>query len=602
MADGEGIISFSGINDILSGTINLSQGISPAASTIKMPPQLRDFREGNLVIGYAGRSFTLTGCIVDKGDIVLEQNADYWVVSILDRRWKWRFPKYLLNGYYNVRRGAGLTTSVVESTVKKPAELFHLCFEAIGEKRYTLNDIPEGIFPEIEWDDVEPIQALGRLCDEFSLRIVQHLNDTYSVEPKGIGRVLPGPPDGTLLSGGATVDPPEMPDVIIFSGAPTKWQQDFELVPVLRRPDGYIIDLTSHDDANGDEARELFFGDKFIQWEWLDLPECNRVIKKYRSIVRECAFKWWRLKTPFELSFTDGIQEIDDVSRILPLHDVQVETYWHTTLTRQGVEWREEPLPAWVYGTWWSKNDTGADGVAREELNRELESRYGIPNLAPVLMNNGLTQGLYTEGFSIDKEVGLVKFGQPVSSFTELVLNEKGGKTRGVKIPTLFLRTAVSLRDPDTRGWIRNTVSRKLDGRNRRPGERPLFVKRDDVSFHIAYSYIQKRWITNEQDFNSQANYHLDVTQRNLRNPEPSQVEYGGFRFDIDLDGAIQQIQYVIDEEGFAKTSASRNCDLDSSYTTYGENRMAQRLNAYLDQVEYETNNQKREKLHRGRA
>ncbi len=76
----------------------------------------------------------------------------------MDYRWAWVFGA--IDGRYNQIRA----NEIVPKTKKTPRELAKLCFEQMGVSRFKVEALPDDLFPEINWKEANPAQALEDLC------------------------------------------------------------------------------------------------------------------------------------------------------------------------------------------------------------------------------------------------------------------------------------------------------------------------------------------------------------------------------------------------------------------------------------------------------
>ncbi len=543
MAAPQGTIYFSGIRSLMSGQFTLSHGISPSTCTLSIPPQPgRLILSGELLLEYGRTRFRFPDCRVDR--IIATQDAtgsEVWQLIILDRRWLWR-ETGRISGFYNVRRDEN---TIVDDTEKSPQDLAKLCLDAMGEKNYDVRALPNDARPEIEWDYANPAEALARLCDTLGCRVVMNMDQRVQLHRIGKGRTLPqGQIEGQL-----TLDPPDPPGEIIIVGARARWQGDLELEPVGLDVDGEIKPI-----------RELSYAPRHggrRSWEFSDIDHFNDLrVKKHRALAQQSVYRWFRVKTPLELP---GLKdEIEDLDRILPLEDVQVET--------MEVQGRRESRPPWVYGKFWMGHE---DHKAREERD--------LPNIK----NRPKSQ--YTQGFSVDADLGIVKFNKPVFTFEEIFVNQGGRRVSGgLKIldPTLFLRIAVNLRDKETRGWIRGQWRKKPKRRTRRTqtSARKKYVLHEDI---IREHYIDftrgKRLVRNDDEVQAMAGYYLDAELAQYDFDDSGSMTYPGL-IPVDLDGAFQQVTWIVTGEGFALTRVSRNREEFIITPDYNERRLFERL------------------------
>lgn len=558
MAVPQGLANFGGLTSLLSARYTLTHGITPGVCTLYVPPQPDvAFTVGPLVFSYGSVEIVFPDCILDR--VALEYGRDgrqIWALHILDRRWKWKFAGRI-SGYYNVRRDGA---EIVAGSEASPRELAELCLQAMGETKYDLSAMPDGSYPEVGWEYDLPADALSRVCDAAGCRVILQLDNTVRIAPVGVGLALPTGND--ILESSLEADPPERPDSLVFVAGRTRWQQNFVLEAVGRDADNQIkpINDLSYTPTLAGGARS---------WELADVPWYNCVDDtKYREFAKETVFRWYRIRLPNALS--DGTEVSFDLDRILPIEDVQVETWMVCD--------REESRPAWVYGLFCS----GYEG------NSPFE---------PVVEND-LTnhpQNLYSRAFTVDKELGIVKFAEPV-----YLLADAGGQVGHVLPAVLRLRTACSVRDAGTRGWRRHQIKRTMPGTP--IGTPPKYITRDDIAlqYHENFSPPGVGIINNQADVESQAEYYLDAAQREYQFNSPRSISYAGFK-PISPDGAIQQVTWSISEEGFATTRASRNKEELLIVPSYKERRMIERLQVALARDE-KTDRQKQADQEKARA
>jgi len=521
-----------------------------------------------MVISYGGVKITFQDCTADKISVEYDgEGKEIWAVHILDRRWKWKECGQI-SGYYNVRRGAD---DIVPGTEKSPRELATLCLQAMGETRYDVSALPDTPRPEIEWDYTLPAEALAKICDDYGCRVVLQLNNTIRIVQAGMGNQLPI--DATSTEGSVEPDPPERPDSLVFVAGKTRYQVgmaleavglDFDAAKktIVVKP----IDQLSY--------APTFNGVK--SWKDSDIHEFNEITtKKFRELAKKCVFKWYRIKLPFTVPQTKEV--ISDRTRILPIESIQIAKQLDD-LNRQ------EPRPAWVYGSF-ADECVGLDSTDSTEA-------------VPVADFATKPKGFYSGSFDVDTERGIVQFSDPVYRYG----SEEAANPESMYLypATLYLLTTISVRDEFTRAWRRWTQKRTLSGY--RSGTNPRYITREDIAEEIYYEYqngafVEKR---NTPTVESQARYYLDATERAYQFTAPSSVSYAGFR-PINLDGAIQQVTWALDESGFARTRASRNREELLYVPSYKERRAMEKVREALKK-ERETERQKSEKAKKAQA
>jgi len=589
MSAPQGLIQFPGVKDFLSGSFTLAQGAGPSSGTIYFPPQRGWIpKQGTLALTYGGTRIALQNCIADSLDITYGADGrEVWALHVLDQRAWWRSTG-CVSGYYNARRGFGDTrpqgttsggqpqnVDIVRGTEQSPRALARLCFEAMGVERFDVSQMPNDTRPEVEWDYTLPAQALSQLCDQLGCRIAPKLDNSFAIVKTGIGATLPA--NQLVMDGGLAVDTPEIPDELICCTSRVRYQGDLELEAVGQELDGTIrpIDRLCY-------APKLVEGLKFPPW---DYPFFNNVQGLgFRQIARETVFRWYRIKTPFDI-FT-GAQglaggRINGLNRILPIEDRQIETEKilgeDRSIPVEVVETdasshRIEPRPAWVYGIYCGAKEK----VMSDELARQ-----------PDVIKH--PEGFYHKGFSVDKELGIVKFAEHVFRYA----------VPGCEIipAQLWLRVAFSVRDPETRGWGRWVYKRAMP--EPKKGTQPRYLLRDDIAAHVVKD-CNGRWSDNSGLARQQADYYLDAAMREYQLSDPSSYTYAGF-VPICPDGAIQQVTWQVDGQGYATTKASRNSELSITTIPYQERRLYERIQAGL-QGRDRTSRQNQRLLDQGRV
>jgi hypothetical protein len=248
-----------GVLGVESCVGTVSHGVSPSVFVLTTIPQLAAPAErGDLVITDGLGAIRFRDCKVDSVSGTAGPQGQTWVLSILDRRWKWR--GYRISGRYNQLDSRG---KLVPWTIRSPEELAELCLEAMGERNYLIR-LPKGLtsaagknverflrpgenFPQslanppVNWDTVPPAEALARLADQYGCRVVwQPLTDRVLVVPLGEGLPLP---EGLCEVIAPSLDVPETPEAVAVAGAPVPVQMRFPLEPVGEEWDGSLVPI-----------------------------------------------------------------------------------------------------------------------------------------------------------------------------------------------------------------------------------------------------------------------------------------------------------------------------------------------------------------------
>lgn len=513
-----------------------SRGAQPGVCTFTIPAEGAPLPTFPATMRFADgrRSCEFRDCLI--GDIALDRSeGDSWIVSVFDRRWRWAFGE--ISGTYNVRRAG----KIISRTRRTPQELAALLFDAMGEKRYDVSRMPNDLYPEINWDMETPASALDALCSSVGAVLVPRLNDTFAIWPLGVGAQLPKELGADFKQ---SIDFAEVPDYLGFAAGPTTWQKTLELwKPVGIEPSGKIvpIDELSYRPPNG--------------WKYENPSTFAGVAdKEARKLALASVFKWYQIKLPIELP---GIKEpVKLIDELLPLLDYQLE--------KEIVLGEEKRKAAVVYGLYFDRGDIGRNNATTNELSHDLIKSKKL---------------IYKGGWAIDQQYGLVKFNDPA-----VYLMREQQTERTVIVPAkLFLRCSMNHYDPKT-GAVHRW--RKTMATGYRFGTQPAWTRKDEtVHERIVHTKTQKVVRDNETDVKEQADYYLKNEVKRYQNRNPQSATYQGFH-NVDLDGAIAQITFSIDGEGYATTEASRDSEHSIVVPSFAERQRIVALKNLLKNIE----------------
>lgn len=563
----QGYFVWPGIDNFFHGQFSMTHGVGPSLATLYIAPPANpgDLQQiGLLQIGYGGQVLYFRDCLLDF--VSIEQAPDgkvLWGLHILDRRWKWK-DLGRISGNYNIRRGEGDGEKTIwEVTKKTPRELATLCLEAMGEESFSVSGLPEDDYPETEWDYRVPASALLELADRYGCRVVLGLDDTVRILRANEGDFLDS---SVYMSGGVTINPPNMPSKIVAVLGKTIVQYDFTLEAVGLETDGSIvpIDQLSYKPEAGWSASNI-------------LVDAIGVEKDFGSQAATCAkksvFKWYRIKMPIDVSLADPQNpangEVTDSRFVLPLLDVQI------TKSEPKIDEPATNLPAWVYGVWYDYQFLGKNVIGNPLAGAaEVETDIQKPDKE---------QGWYPYDFTLDKALGIVKFSESVY----MAEKDPFDDTISFVAADLRLRTSFNLRNADTMGWVR--YEKEFDTPNASTQTEPLYVCRDDTAYKVT-CFVDAGGDTitiddNEDEADSACDYYIQGALQKLQYDNPESYVYPGFRF-IDLDGAIQQVTWIVDGEGYATTQANRNKEDLVNSPSYEEAKQAARIQSALANAE----------------
>src|SRR5207302_7663300 len=121
------------------------------SSTIPPPPRSPLFPYTTLFRSFGDVELEFPGCALDSAMVRRDRAGMIVSLSILDRRWAWRFGQ--ICGRYNVRDEAGRLDAETE---RSPQELAQSLFTAMGESVFDVSLLPDDTRPEVNWVYVNP--------------------------------------------------------------------------------------------------------------------------------------------------------------------------------------------------------------------------------------------------------------------------------------------------------------------------------------------------------------------------------------------------------------------------------------------------------------
>lgn len=516
---------YPGITQVLAVSANMSHGITPTGFTLTIVPQPSNqiIDIGTLTLEYNNQTLAFPNCRVDQASFSFDGGGNIIGLTILDRRWRWAFGR--VSGEYNVRREDGTIDKIeggdpefaVEDSERTPAELAEVLLQAAGEiiAPDALNALPTEPRPYVNWDAANPMSELANLCDMFACRVVLCLDNLVRIFKVNVGADLPT--EG-LISYGANFDYFDSPDQVSLVTAPIRWQHDFELEAVGLDTDGSIkpIDDLSYKPSTDWDSADIYSG-------YLSIPEETGL-----SLAHKTVFRWYRVKVPFTLP---GYGLIKHLSQIVLLGAQVFKTQVDGVTTTRD---------AMVYGVWYTERDFDA-GNSRSEMTYLPDSVVdALPD------DDERVNMIVGSGFSIDADRAIVKFSEQLYQIDEtFALTEPA---------TLRLRTTCYVRNVITRGLERastNAIIRNV------PNPVTLDLRHDEIQPHRWARYNDDFEPTdiqnNDAELFGEADYYLtEAVQRFQAVKVPQDGLYAGWRFDIELDGAIQSITWSVSSQGDA--------------------------------------------------
>jgi hypothetical protein len=570
VADLQGIISYPGIKQVVSGSFSLGQGTVPSVCTLEILPQ-DNFQalDGDLVFTWGRKSIKFHSCRVSLHSIQHDLQGRAVQVSILDRRWKWAFggPKGPMRGRWNLRNDDG---TLKTDTERDPRKLIEDCMKALGETGFdiVIPDNEKDSRPSAEWECKEPAVALQELCDTLQLRICLRTNNRIGVYPLGYGLDLQTKED--VEEAGVSIQPSQVPDSLRVVCGPTRYEVLFLLQAIGKEWSGAtsgpgrwkkLKDLSYAPNANADDGG----------FSTVDLPhfkklDPNNAHSEKRELARKYIFRTYWIRVDVDIAGKAGgvpipeYGKIDDVYEVLPIEDEQVKTY-----TDQGGV--ERNLPAVVWGVWWPGNGKFDNAAASFQGNVPAGTRYD-------------------REFTIDRDKGIVHF-------QEYVVKATASGTGYIFEPAdLGLLCAVTIRPKDAkynRSFVRHERELKIPGAKWNTG--PRLLHHDEIQ--LGYRYARKvadgslvlgSRFDNSKDVNAEADYYIQAALSEYQLKTPQDVTYRVWK-DISPDGAIQQVTWILDGRGMT-TRASRHSEHSAVTASYKDRQIAVKVRERIEAAE----------------
>lgn len=256
-----GRFSWPGVLSPRSVTYTQGHGVAPGVAVMKINPQPgRPFAAGgNLTIFDGHEAVVLRDCRVVG--VKEKRDAGGWFqeVSVVDRRWRWQEC-----GQVSLwANQLDPNSKFIPWAVASPVEIATRCLQQMGEFNFVIdlpvglttaaalglkeflptgvNFPPTGVNPPIDWHGAKPMVVLEQLADMFGRVVVYRWReDAVWVVPRGTGGPLPA---GSVSSTCPGVDVPKVPDGVAVLGSPTRYQAEFELMPVGEEWDGRLVPI-----------------------------------------------------------------------------------------------------------------------------------------------------------------------------------------------------------------------------------------------------------------------------------------------------------------------------------------------------------------------
>jgi hypothetical protein len=560
VSDPQGLISYPGLSTFTKAEYVLSQGISPGKCTIEMPQELVSDLEptGDLTITYADQTITLPNCLLDEAHIDQGEKGYIARITMLDRRWQWKFGS--ISGHYNVRMPGGAnanegfnssavnqdaSSKIRPGTEQAPQDLATLCLQAMGEQNYDVSALPNDPRPEIDWSWTNPAEALQQLCEGLGCRVTYVVDsDSVTIVTIGQGNSLPDNGLQTFVSAG--VNPPNTPSSLKLVGGPRVYQGFIPLEAVGIDTDGSIKPINSLDYRPprgwGQEDPEVF-------------P--NITDPNVRPLVEKSIYKMWRIALPIQVPNPPhgDVNIISSINQV-QLYDRLIETNW-------------------------DPNDPAKATPKKPEIWGFFDSHYAQSARTP-----NSTLQVYKDGIDVDPDRMLIVtqdklYSMATSAVVEGAIIPIGNNYAPANIQ---IKIAYSIRHDDTWEFYRFAQSMNL---NSQLQTQPQIVHREEIFTKTVGQFDQNFALTgfsdNTQSDNLQqeASYYLQAAAQEYIEQDSFDVPYAGI-VPIQVDGLIQQVTYTIASGpgGSTMTRASLATEHNPYVLPWGTRRRAERERA----------------------
>ena len=566
-----GAVNFPGIRGYVRWSMTLSHGVTPSVCMIDCVPQgVNPPAVGTLQFTYDRTRITFPDCLVDSARMHRDTQGNIVGVTILDKRWRWRYGN--ISGFYNRRKKNG---AIDKATEKSPQDLAKLLFQAMNEPRYDVSGMPNEMRPECDWDFANAAQELAELCDDLGCRIALGIDGVAKIHKVGAGRPLPNLPSQVNQDFG--YDPPFVPDEIVVVTGPVRFQTKFKLEAVGEDVDGSIkpIDQLSYKPSGGWKS-DGFMG-RFFN---LNANLADRYLQHARQLADSTVYRWYRIVG----SSKDGNGPNDQYD--FPIGVVRRDPFTgeqdgKIQLTRESFLPRE-------------------NGLVQTYIDSDEAERPRPAVLSGLFWNNALdAQNLTTEqrveaSWSLDQERGIVMLSEPVYKLPKA--NDPLGD---VAKPDLYLTVAHGVIDDITLQPVRRLASKST--RKKPLGTGPYVIVRDDISPVEIFAPMNNAQVKagaaglakvlavpqnentppsirnpNEKEDQRQTDYYIAAAAREFEIEQTADLTYAGL-IPISPDGAIQQVSWSSNEGG-CFTRASLNTEHSHVVPTYRERRASERL------------------------
>jgi hypothetical protein len=416
----------------------------------------------------------------------------------------------------------------------------------------------------MSWDNQVNIWKLGdtRLRDQQGQQWESPQERAAERRAQRIARLSgegnpPLPEPMPVINYSESLDRQEVPRIVAVATGPTLFQWDFELEAVGKDTDDEIKLLKDLSFAPNPEAADGGFGG---QNGWvhpatgLQVNPTGDLTEDEKALGTQTVFKWYRIRTPFSIPTTetnaDGEREwvtIENLGQILPIYAGQAEAN-----VENGELTAKAPI---VYGKWHDGEGDANNVTTVVPLPPDKKGQFGNVTKTEEMIVN--------QNYYIDTRSGIVKFRNPMVSLSAADYWQPA-----------ILRLRASFNRIQYSGEFYNREIFRTNETSASDTE-PLWIRRFDLKpvrvpvWGPSASFGDVNIAINDPEIDKLANEHIDAVLDTFRPSRPQRIVYAGFYPQIDLDGVIRQIAYIIDSNN-TRAPIQTLVDLDQDVSAVG--------------------------------
>ena len=366
-------------------------------------------------------------------------------------------------------------------------DLIKLCFVALDESKYKLVNIPVA-YPPVLWEYENPAIALSDLCEKYKLSIGYDIDNYIVITPVELNRVIPV---GYISNYEISIENDIFPKYVRIVGGRCVIQRTFSLVPVGEETDGSIkkIDDLSYKTSQtwANEMMDIFS----------NIPN-----RRNRELAEKSIGKW------FAIDWT-----VYDKDKILPLLNIITDT-----VVNEGIMEHDKPYA--------KSSKTIFDGTQYTTIaNARL-----------------------TEGYSIDKKLGIVKFNKPL-----FLSGSDGPEAGSYTIPSVSLVAAYESKEGNDEDFIYWNSSLIPGGT-----ELPIIIKEKSLVPYFIYGITNP---ANLVELTAYANILLDRECSRLCATYPEEATYAGI-MPVGCYGSFVNVSFKFDATTGASTVIQKHFEI----------------------------------------